>query len=70
MSNHITHTVILEEPCSEGPTCPKQIAVDQDTENTYFVFKTDIDPAIAEALAHHVGPGERLGYVPNHIAGR
>ena len=56
--------------CPEGLTCPKQIVVDQDPDNTYFAFKDDIDPDIAEALAHHVDPGERLGFVPNRIAGR
>lgn len=70
----ITFTVLRgpsNDYCSEGPTCPKQIVVDQDPDHTYFVFKTDIDPDIAATLASHVAAsGEALGKVPNNIAGR
>lgn len=70
VARKITIRVIQELSCPEGPVCPLQAVVDQDPDNTYFVYKTDIDPDIAAAFAGRIGPGEALGKVPNQIAGR
>jgi hypothetical protein len=60
--------IAVDDSCTESPTCPAQIKVDEDPDRTYFIVNADVADDIRAALTQRVGPGEVLGWVPNHVA--
>jgi hypothetical protein len=67
--NEVQVTVLrVDNTCPDVDSCPAFTTVNTDQEWGYVIVKEVTDPAILAAHAKHIGPGERLGRVPRHLA--
>lgn len=57
-------TVLRDESCIEGDTCPLIARLDDHPELLYMVVKPETDPAKIAAFASRIGPGELLATFP------
>jgi hypothetical protein len=57
-------TVLRSASCVEGDTCPMIGRVDTDPAWLRMVVIPETDPAVLEAFASHMGPGEILAKFP------
>lgn len=64
MGNPHKITVLRDESCIEGDTCPLIARLDDDPEVLHMVVTPETDPAKIAAFAARIGPGELLATLP------
>lgn len=64
MDNPHKITVLRDERCIEGDTCPMIARLDDDPELLHMVVTPETDPAKIAAFASRIGPGELLATFP------
>lgn len=64
MDNPHKITVLRDEHCIEGDTCPLIARLDDDSELLHMVVTPETDPTKIAAFASRIGPGELLATFP------
>lgn len=67
MDKPLKITVLRDELCVEGDTCPLIAQLDDDPEVLHFVVTPETEPAKIAAFASRVGPGELLARFPARL---